>query len=47
MNANYLVYFLVIADIVIGIAYGVKGDWWRLVYWLCAGVLSTSTIFIK
>jgi hypothetical protein len=43
MKPEYLVFGMVIADIIIGLAYGLKSELWRAGYWLAAAYLSYST----
>ncbi len=47
MISTYIVYFFATGDIVLAGFYAVQGDWPRVVYWISAGMLTGSTVFIK
>ena len=45
--STYVVYFFAIGDIMLAMLYATQGDWPRTVYWMSAGMLTGSTVFIR
>lgn len=45
--ADYITLALAVADAILAGAYLYVSDPWRATYWLCAGILTFSTIFME
>ena len=45
--ADYLALWLVANYVVIGVAYALAADWWRVLYWVGAGLIVMATVGMR